>query len=269
MGGATSSVQWPHSIREINDLSWNEKQAIYRTLLPEWIFDRFGVERHTHTIESRRVIHFRCPVGSSAVEVSIYHSPQASDPVLYLHMGDTFNSQLAVLMVIVSDPDSPRFGIDVDSCGQITQLGTMGRNVPEEIRAMRAGLVPGQIRRGMRGFRTALPGFECFVSRMGHGLFFIEPLFYHNAITFERYGFAYSHGLSLMRDIHQRFLPGGDLFSRLDHTTPFRVPDAWRTISGRSWAIHDGVLGKPFDGVRMYKRVGQHAGLDTFPDAQW
>ena len=134
---------------------------------------------------------------------------------------------------------------------------------------MRAGLGPGQVRRGLRLFRAALPTFERFVSRMGHDLFFIEPLFYHNAITFERYGFAYAQGLRTMRLIHEEFQPGGSLHARLDGSTPFRHPDAWQTISGRSWAIHDGIMNGAFAGVQMYKRVGVHAGIQTFPGARW
>jgi hypothetical protein len=261
--------QWPGTIREINDLTLSEKHAIYRTLVPDWVFPRFGINPDTYSANGTRLIHFRCPTGSNSVELSVYSEVGAIDPVLYLHMGDTFNGQLVVLLVVVNDPDSPRFNIDVDEEGNPTRLGTQGRNIPEEIRAMEAGLGPGQIRRGLRSFRTAVPVFESFVGKMGHDLFFIEPLFYHNAITFERYGFAYSSGLRLMRSIHQGFLPDGELHSRLNGDTPFRQPEAWKTILGRSWAIHDGVLNQAFTSVKMYKHVSRDAGICTFPDAEW
>lgn len=260
---------FPRSVREINDLPGPEKLAIYHTLVPEWVFPMFGIDRQSYSVQGQRVVHVRCPPGSRSVELSVHHVPDAPDPALYLQMGDTANSQLAVLMVIVNDPYSPRFNIDIDQSGNPTQLGTRARNIPEEIRAMKAGLAPGQIRRGLRLFRTAVPLFEAFMRKMQHDMFFIEPLFYHNAIAFERYGFAYERGLGIMRAIHERFLPGGDLHASLTGETPFRRPEAAQSVLGRSWAIHDGILGHPLAGIHMYKRVGHAANVRTFPDGMW
>jgi hypothetical protein len=260
---------WPGSIREINDLPPDEKYAVYQTLIPDWVFPMFGINPEDNTVRGVPVVHKRCPAASSTVEISVHNAPESTEPVIYLHMGDTFNSQLIVLLVVINDPDSPRFNVDVDEYGQPNQLGTRRRNITEEIRAMQAGLAPGQVRRGLRIFRTAIPAFEAFVARMGHNLFLIEPLFYHNAITFERYGFAYSRGCQTMKAIHQRFLPDRDLHARLDGSTPFRQPDAWRTVKGRSWAIHDGILNEPFTDIQMYKRIGRNACVETFPGARW
>jgi hypothetical protein len=260
---------WPHSIREINDLPQSEKAAIYQTLLPDWVFPTFRIDPETYSVSGVRVIHFRCPSGSSTVELSVFHTPDAIDPALFLHMGDTFNSQLIVLMAVVNDPESPRYDVDVDERGTPTQLGTSARNIPEELRAMEAGLAPGQIRRGLRIFRTAIPLFDQFVRRMGHDLYFIEPLFYHNAVTFERYGFAYSRGIQKMKQIHQEFLPGGALHTHLNDSTPFRHSQAWKTVRGRSWAIHDGILGEPLTGIQMYKAIGKNNHTTTFPNAEW
>ena len=270
-GGARqdSPAAWPSSIREINDLPLAEKRAIYATLIPDWVYSQFNISREGYNQQGQQAIYFRFPAGSSAVEISIYHHSAADDPVLYLHLGDTFNSQLIVLLMVVNDPNAPRFNIDVDEDGKPTLLGTNGRNIPEEIRAMQAGLAPGQVRRGLRVFRTAIPIFEQFVARMGHDIFFAEPLFYHNAIILERYGFAYSRGLQKMQNIHASFQPGGALHKALDGSTPFRQPEAWRTISGRSWAIHDGIMGAPLSGLQMYKRIGVDAKVCTFPNARW
>lgn len=264
------SIQWPETIRQINDLPEAEKLAIYRTLVPDWVFHQFNIDPIRFTVEGNQVIQIRCPTGSHSVEITVFHKPNTQDPALYLQMGDTFNNQLAVLMVVVNDPESPRFDVDIDDTGVPNQYGTTGnRNIHEELRAMRAGLCPGQIRRGMRIFRTAIPLFEDFVKAMGHDAFYIEPLFYHNAITFERYGFAYSRGLRIMKNIHEDFLPGGELHTKLNRHNPFRSPDAWKTVSGRSWAIHDGILDKSFTGVHMYKRIGHAASICTFPNAPW
>jgi hypothetical protein len=121
----------------------------------------------------------------------------------------------------------------------------------------------------VRAFRRAIPVFEEFIARMGHALFLIEPLAYHNAITFERYGFNYLRGLKAMQDIHSDFQPNGDAARRLNSSTPFRMPEAANTVRGRSWAIHDGLLGYPYTGFQMYKRIGHHAQINTSSDLQW
>ncbi len=262
-------VIWPNSIRGINDLPYEQKSAIYRTLIPDWVFSRFRIDPETLTIDGVLAVKVRCPEGSRAMELSVYLAPDADDPCLYLNMADTFLGQLMVLLVVMSDPDSERYMIDRMPDGKPTNLGTSSRNIPEEIRAMKAGLAPGQIRPGLRGFRHSVPFFEQFIENMHHDLFLIEPLSYHNAIIFERYGFGYTVGRKEMERIHQEFMPGGLLYNRLDDSTPFRSPDAWRSVRGRSWSIHDGILGHSFTGFHMYKRIQHHAGVNTFPDSLW
>jgi hypothetical protein len=260
---------WPSSIRGINNLPLAEKHAIYRCLIAPWVLERFHIEPDTLTQHGQDVVHINAPANSRAMEMSIWHKPGALDPVMYINMVDTFNNQLMVLLVVINDPESPRFAIDQDLNGVPTHLGTRGRNIPAELAAMQAGLAPGQIRAGLRGSRKLVPVFERFIQTMGHTMFLIEPFAYHNAITFERYGFSYLYGKQEMIRIHEAFLPGGDLCRKLDGSTPFRSPEAFRTVRGRSWAIHDGLLGHPFTGFQMYKRVGIEAQVNTFPDSVW
>lgn len=266
----SSNAMWPHSLREINGLPEQEKQSIYKTLLPDWLFAEYGVDQTTLRSASSDfpVVRFRCPEGSRAAEIIVKRRASDIDPLMYLHMADTFNNQILVLLVVVNDLDSPRYHTDVDEQGNPTHFGTISRNIPAELEAMRAGLAPGQVRKGLRAFRGTVPIFEAFVAKMGHDLFLIEPLAYHNAIVFERYGFSYLRGHREMLDIHQRF-NGGDLREKLTTGNPFRHLDAWQTVRGRSWAIHDGILGHPFTGFQMYKRVGIEANVTTFPDAIW
>lgn len=266
-----TTTPWPNSIREINDLPPEEKYAIYATLLPDWLFMRYGIDRRTFkvAIDEYPVISFRCPQGSRAMEIIAKRRSTDTDPILYLNLADTFNQHLLVLLLIVNDPDAPRFNVDVDTHGNPTHFGTASRNLAAEKEAMRAGLAPGQIRKGMRVFKEAVPLFDTFVSRMGHDIFFIEPLSYHNAIVFERYGFNYLRGYKDMVSIHEHFQPGGELYERLTEENPFRHPNAWKSIRGRSWAVHDGILGHPFTGFQMYKRIGLDANINTFPNAVW
>lgn len=260
---------WPRSIREINDLPEEEKHAIYRELLPEWLFTDYHVDAENLTVDGQPVVYFRCPTGSRAMEISVRRCAADIDAMLYLNMADTFNNQLLVLLVVINDLDSPRYNIDVDEQGNPTHLGTTGRNLAAEEAAMKAGLSPGQIRRGLRYFKRAVPLFEEFVKKMGHDLFLIEPLAYHNAILFERHGFNYIRGYREMVRINEEFLPGGELYARLTPDKVFRQPDAWKSVRGRSWAIHDGILGHPFTGFQMYKRIGVHAGINTVSNATW
>ena len=71
-----------------------------------------------------------------------------------------------------------------------------------------------------------------------------------------------------MREIDREFHSGGKYFTRLDGSTPFRMPGMERTVSGRSWAIHDGIMDEPWDEVQIYRMIGIHAGINTFPDRE-
>lgn len=264
MTTGTEPARWPESIRAINDLSREVKEAIYATLIPHGILQLFDID----PTDRERVV-FVCPSDTRSVEVEVYNRPGDHDPILYLHMADTMNYQIALLLLVINDPDGPRFNTDVDERGRPTRFGTLRRNISEEVRAMEAGLAPGQVRRGLRLSGETLPVLERFISKAGHDLVIIEPLTYNNAVTYERYGFAYFQGKQRMEWIDRVLRPGGDYFARFDGSTPFRQADAWRTIRGRSWAVHDGILDEPLGDIRMYKRVGHDAGVCTFPDARW
>jgi acetoin utilization protein AcuC len=199
----------------------------------------------------------------------LYHEPGFPDPILYAHLTDTLNGQIHVLLYILNDPHSPRFDVDRMPDGTPTRFGTLKRNLEAERASLQAGLSPGQVRRGLRLARPATTAFEQFVSSLGHELYFIEPLYYHNAIIFERYGFTYQMGKRRMEQIQAGFQPGGELHQRLDDSNPFRSSKAADSIRLRSWAIHDGILGEPFTNVTMYKRIGKPAGIDTAPNCKW
>lgn len=259
-----NTFRWPQSIRGINDLEQEIKEALYLSLIPESVLEQFGV-----TPDDRERLQIICPHDTRSLEIRLYHELGSVDPIFYLHMADTLNYQIVLLLLVVNDPESPRYNTDVDEQGLPTRFGTLRRNIPEEIRALEAGLSPGQVRRGLRISREAIPTFEQFISRTGHDMVIIEPLTYNNAIVYERYGFAYFQGMRRVKWIDEVLRPGGEFIDRFDDSNPFRKKDAWKSIRGRSWAIHDGILGEPFGEIRMYKRVGHHAGVNTFPDGAW
>ena len=256
----------PSTIGGINKLPENEKRAIYARYIPKELLQKFNLPDLTNNKELSR---FRFAAGSSDVEMSLYHEADFPDPILYAHLTDTLNGQIHILLYILNDPSSPRFDVDKMPDGSPTKFGTLRRNIEAEKAALEEGLSPGQVRRGLRMLHSATTAFEEFISSLGHDMYFVEPLYYHNAVIFERYGFAYQVGKRRMEGIQAGFQAGGELSQRLDEANPFRSPRAANSIRLRSWAIHDGILGEPFTNVTMYKRVGKSANINTTPGCEW
>ncbi|MCI0519701.1 MAG: hypothetical protein L0Z70_05520 [Chloroflexi bacterium] len=261
--------QLASTISGINRLSPEGKRQIYRLLIPNELLLRYHLAPDLRDREGRELLRLNCPPGSVSAEMELRHEADFPDPILYGHISDTLNGQVHVLLYILNDPESPRFDVDRLADGSSTTFGTVNRNLEAEAAAMAYGLAPGQIRRGLRLLPTAIQAFEQFVVSLGHDLYFAEPLYYHNAIIFERYGFGYQQGRRLMERIQAGFSAGGELLPRLDGSTVFRQPAAAGRIRLRSWAIHDRLLGEPFQDVTMYKRVGKVAGVNTCPEIPW
>jgi hypothetical protein len=256
----------PFTIGGINQLPEAEKRAIYARYIPEELMERFDLSALT---DRKDLLQFRFAPGSTDVEMRLYHQPGFEDPVLYAHLSDTMNGQIHVLLYILNDPKSPRFDVDRTPDGSPTRFGTLTRNLEAEKASLEYGLAPGQVRRGLRLLQPATAAFEEFITGLGHDLYFIEPLYYHNAVIFERYGFAYQMGRRRMEAIHAGFQAGAELHRRLDSSNPFRSSQAANSIRLRSWAIHDGILGETFTNVTMYKRVGNSANISTTPGCEW
>jgi acetoin utilization protein AcuC len=257
------------TISGINRLSPEGKRQIYRVLIPNELLVRYRLAPDLLDKSGRELLRLNCPEGSVSTEMELRHEADFPDPILYGHIADTLNGQVHVLLYILNDPASPRFDVDRMPDGSSTTFGTVTRNLLAEAAAMAFGLAPGQIRRGLRMLPTAIEAFERFVASLGHDMYFAEPLYYHNAVIFERYGFAYQQGRRLMERIQAGFTDYGDLLARLDGSTVFRTPGAGGRIRLRSWAIHDNLLGEPFRNVTMYKRIGKTAGVNTCPNIPW
>lgn len=253
----------------INQLSPEEKREIYSRLIPPPILSYFDIEPSLKDDQGNDLITLKASSASPVVELALRHKVGFPDPVLYGQLTDTVNGQIHVLLYILNDPDSPRFDVDRLPSGESTNFGTIHRNIDAEAAALREGLAPGQIRHGLRMLSSAIDRFEHFVKSLGHLLYFVEPLYYHNAVIFERYGFGYLKGRRLMERIHKGFTPDGDLLPLLDGSTPFRQREAAWSIRLRSWAIHDKILGEPFDKVTMYKEVGKSMNLDSCVGCEW
>ncbi|GMR11241.1 MAG: hypothetical protein BMS9Abin28_2069 [Anaerolineae bacterium] len=259
----------PRSIAAINQLPESQKREIYSRFIPPQLLEQFDITASLEDAQARSLAEFRYREGSTDFVIELKHEVEAEDPLFFAHLTDTMNGQIHVLLYIVNDPSSERYDVDRMPDGRRTQFGLELRNLEAEEAAMLAGLAPGQIRRGLRSLAHAVPTFEAFTASLGHSVFFIEPMFYHNAVIFEQYGFAYLKGRRRMEELHRGFQPGGPLAVKLDGSTPFRRASSADSILGRSWAVHDGIGDEPYTGVTMYKRLGKNAGINTFPDSVW
>lgn len=253
----------PSTLGSINSLSPPEKRAIYLRVIPPELLARFKLSPFLVDIQGRDLLNIDTSPNGSSLELSLFHKHGFPDPILYGHITDTISGQLHVLLYVLNDPDAPRFNVDRLPDGTPTHFGIKHRNINAELAAMKAGLNPGQIRKGPHLLSAAMRTFEDFVISLGHDKFFVEPLYYHNAVIFERYGFAYQQGRNRMLKIDEGFSIGGELQRKLDPKSPFRQPGAEYSVRLRSWAIHDGILCEPFTNVTMYKRVGKHFGIST------
>ncbi len=258
----------PSTIGGINLLPESQKREIYGRAIPKELLDRFKLPA-LDTVRGSSLLKLKCNSGTTDVEMSLYHEQRFPDPILYGHLTDTMNGQIHILLYVLNDPDSPRFDVDRMPDGSMTRFGTLKRNIPAEEAAIKAKLAPGQVRHGLRMLSHAIQAFENFVSSLGHDIYFVEPLYYHNAIIFERYGFTYQVGRKLMERIETGFSEGNDLYKLLNQSSSFRPEKAAHSIRLRSWAIHDGILGESFTNVTMYKRVGKNSATSTCPSCTW
>lgn len=254
------------SLCQINALPPVERDRCYFSLVPPAFCERFRLDPLAFTDpQGKLVASVDAPPGERWVRLSIKHRAEALDPTFFLKLDESRYGNLQITFIILNDPEGPRFGVDLDDEGKVTELGARSRNRREEESAMRAGLAPGQIRPGLRMLRPTLARIEAFAARLGKPALLLEAFFYHNALLYERHGFGYLAGQDRMEAIHQGFLPGGDLERRLDGSTPFRRPGASASTRGRSWAIHDGILLRPWWPPVMYRTIGTRLEVCTAP----
>lgn len=254
-----------HNLQDLNRLEDAVKEKLYSLLIPEKVFSLFAIDPRDFTnAAGEKVVKVTAPASANFAVIEVRERPDDRDCIFSLEMEDTPLYRIEISFLIINDPRGPRFDIDVDETGRRTKFATVRRNIPEEIKAMQAGLAPGQVRPGLRLFKDFVPLARDFMIAMGQDMVIAEPLTYNTAIIFEYYGFNYIRGRRKMEEINAGFQPGGELYERLDGSTPFRQPGMEKTVRGRAWAIHDGILGEPWRGIEMY-RTREPANVCTFP----
>jgi len=263
----------PISINALNGLPENLKRRLYRTIIPIRLLSDFDINPRTwKNPDKLDQVNLEAEEGNNKVKLSVWFGEDNNNKFFYLELTDNSYNGIDLNFLEVNNPLKEKYGTDFDEQGRETLFGTVNRNLAEEQRAMSAGLAPGQIREGLRCSPTIMSHLESFLTLMAHHAIFLEPLTYISAWIFERRGFAYVKGHKLMDTIHKEFQPGGKLHNALDGSTPFRQPDQWKTVRGRAWAVHDGILesiDKKWDALRMIKQVGRDAGVNTFPNAKY
>lgn len=259
--------QEPLGIRYLNHFADGTKARLYRSLVPPQLLRLYEIDPLQWTrLGNPDCVRLTAAPGSNQMQLAVSLEPQPFDAYFEIELQDNALGGIDLNWLQLSDPLAPRYDIDVDADGNRTLWGTTSRNIPAEQAAMEAGLAPAQIRVGARASRAVFNQLETFLAVLGQNTLFLEPLTYASAWVFERRGFAYVRGHKLMKDIHAACQPDGVLHAALDGSSPFRQPEQERTIRGRAWAIHDGLLdelGAAWNHIRMVKQIGKHAGIST------
>lgn len=252
--------------------SWDEnwQRMLFRNLLPVSILTKLGVDPITLCdADGRPVAHVIVGKSRSSVRLELYASADDTDATVEMELSDTPFNQIEFVWLALQDTRTTRYDIDFLPDGQLTMRGTVRRNLVAEVAAMAAGLAPGQIYKGFGLSVQLVSRLESFMAALCQRAIIAQPLFYHTAVLFEQLGFTYVQGQALMERIHKGFSPGGDLLARLDGSTAFRRPEMANSVRGRSWAVHDGILGSEWTRVRMIRRLGYSGTVNTCPGVPW
>ena len=263
----------PITLKQINNLPRNFKKRVYRNLLSPGLLSRFGIHPITWKgSDGQERVGLTAEPGTNVVHLWAQSSNDPEDEFFRLEMADNIFNGIDLHLLLLNDPNSPKFETEIDEAGNPTLFSTARRNISEERRAKQAGLAPAQIRSNLGASSLVIEQIDVFMATLGQQAYFLEPLTYASAWVFERRGFAYVRGHQLMEQIHQEFQPGGKLRTTLDGSSPFRQSNQCCSVRGRAWAIHDGILDvidARWDNIRMIKQVGRHAGVITYPEATY
>ncbi len=260
----------PIFLRQVSEWDIRWQRMLFQILVPVQFLARYQIDPIRLTDPQGRPVAFtHYGADRSSIRLELYACADDRDPLGEIELADTMFNQIEIIWVALQDPSAPRFNVDALPGGEPTMRGVAGRNPAAEEASLAAGLAPGQVRKGLGSFVWLAERLETLMLCLNQLEYIAQPLFYHTAILFERCGFRYVQGQARMNALTQGFAAGGELRARLNGSTPFRRPAQADSIIGRSWAIHDGILDQPWDRVRMVKRLGVHAGVDTCPGVPW
>lgn len=258
-------------IRDFQALPETERLDLVRILVPAGVFRQFHIDPETFQDDEGRLrLRVLYRDQGRILCVKIIDPTTRLDSIYSIFLQDYEEDGVDCIGLNINDPQSKRFQVDLDEYGRIpAELLSGRRNIKEEIRAMKAGLAPGQVRKGLRLIGDVLQGLEHFLRKSGKRWIYCEAMAYHNAMVYERHGFGYQFKTledEMLWIDHEFRSPQGLFFKKLDGSNPFRQPGMESTVRGRSWAIHDGIMGRPWSRPGMLKEVGVHSQVNTFPN---
>lgn len=212
-------------------------------LLPDELLARFNLPRPPRFGTTREeVFSLNRTEGHPGLRLEVWPEPACPDPGYVLELKFNFLGIPEIIWIAASDIAAPRF--DVDALGKLPLGPEPGlRNIKEEVRAMEWGLAPNQVRPGLHVLRESFACVDRYLAALKVNMVTLSAMAYHNAVEYQHLGFTLKSGEELMSAIEEGFAPGGRLRARLDSSTPFRKPENAETLLGRSWAIHDGIMG--------------------------
>src|SRR3989304_3483343 len=125
-----------------------ERERFLSVLLPRRLLAMFSIDPETFRNDRGvRGVGFVCPERMPVFQVDLRRDPDDRDAAYFLDLSNSVFGQMEVSFVIVNDPGSERFDIDVDEHGQDTYFGTARRHGPGGVPGGKAGVGP----RGGRG----------------------------------------------------------------------------------------------------------------------
>lgn len=231
------------------------KSELVALLLPDELLARFKLGRPTGFGVTRdEVFTLTRTDGHPGLRLEVWPDPASPDPGYVLELKFNFLGIPEIIWIATNDLAAPRFA--VDALGKLPLGPQPGlRNIAEEVRAMEWGLAPNQVRPGLHLLRESLGAVERYLAALDVNMVTLSAMAYHNAIEYQRLGFTLKSGEELMAGIEEGFAPGGRLTRLLDASTPFRKPEGARTLFGRSWAIHDGLLGDEWFAPELIRMI--------------
>src|SRR3990172_1206659 len=172
----------PIALRQINGLPLNAEKRVYRALLPPDLLTQFGIDPITWKgPDGDGHVRLKAEPESGSMHISARKAPDFPDDFICIELSDNAFNGIDLGLVLLNDPNSPRFGTDYDEEGRPTLFGTARRNLAEEERAAQAGLAPAQVRASLGASRLVMQHVETFLSALGQRAYYLEPLTYASA----------------------------------------------------------------------------------------
>ncbi len=113
------------SIAKLNRLQKEERDQIYLLLVPQSLFKMFQIDCRTlRNPCGERVVTGIFPPDENFGCIKVKHKPEDKDCIFSCQVSfETFMQSLHLDFLIINDPFSERFDVDMDECGRDTLFG--------------------------------------------------------------------------------------------------------------------------------------------------